>query len=112
MHLPKDINLVFSTDPSIECHTKKTPSRSKLEADLVLITQQKKGRKGKGVSILKGLNLEQSELKKLCSLLKKQCGCGGSVVQETIELQTQDRIKLKNLLEHYGHQVKISGGST
>lgn len=69
-----------------------------------------KGRKGKGVSTIEGLEMSVSELKTLCSELKKQCGCGGSVKDFTIEIQGDVREKLKGILEAKGMKVKLAGG--
>jgi translation initiation factor 1 len=51
-----------------------------------------------------------TELKALCSELKKQCGCGGSVKGFTIEIQGDVRDKLKGILENKGMKVKLAGG--
>ncbi len=77
---------------------------------VVRIHKQSKGRKGKGVSIIKGLGLEQKELKVLAQKLKKQCGCGGTVKNFNIEVQTDNRESLKALLEKQGFTVKLAGG--
>ena len=68
------------------------------------------GRKGKGVSLIKGLDLASDELKKLGSELKKKCGCGGAVKDGVIEVQTDDREKLRTLLTDKGYKVKLAGG--
>tara|TARA_B100001094_G_scaffold333446_1_gene412470 strand:+ start:1930 stop:2262 length:333 start_codon:yes stop_codon:yes gene_type:complete len=110
MDLPKDIRLVYSTDKDTTLDSEQ-PEASPPQGDgIVRITRQTKGRKGKGVSIIDGLALKQDALKKLCSELKKKCGCGGTVVDFCIELQTQDREKVKILLEKKGFSVKLAGG--
>lgn len=77
---------------------------------IVRIRRQTKGRKGKGVSIITGLDLEDAPLKLLAAELKKVCGCGGSVKDGTIEIQGDARDKIKAHLEKKGHTVKLAGG--
>ncbi|NLS13380.1 stress response translation initiation inhibitor YciH [Vibrio sp. SM6] len=77
---------------------------------IVRIQKQTKSRKGKGVCVITGLDLEDNALKLLAAELKKQCGCGGAVKDGTIEIQGDVRDKLKTLLESKGHTVKLAGG--
>ena len=59
---------------------------------------------------ISGLGLASKELKALASKLKKTCGCGGSVVGETIEIQGDKREQIKQVLEQAGFKVKFIGG--
>jgi len=77
---------------------------------IVRLHRERKGRKGKGVTVIRGLGLVESELAKLAKSLKSRCGVGGSVSAGVIELQTADREKIKSLLEVQGYTVKIAGG--
>jgi len=77
---------------------------------VVRLHRETKGRKGKGVILIKGLVLAEDELKALAKKLKARCGVGGSVKGGVIELQTADRDKVKQLLEADAHVVKLSGG--
>ncbi len=104
-----NVSLVYSTDIgriSPEIETKETPAGD----GFVRIHQDSKGRKGKGVSIIKGLGLNEKELKALAQKLKKQCGCGGTVKEFNIEVQTDNRAQLKTLLEKLNYKVKLAGG--
>ena len=74
------------------------------------IRRETKGRKGKGVMTISGLGLDNKGLKELASKLKKTCGCGGSVVDETIEIQGDKRDQIKQVLEKAGFKVKFIGG--
>lgn len=78
---------------------------------IVRLHRETKGRKGKGVTVIKkGLALAESDLATLAKTLKSRCGVGGSVNAGIIELQTADREKIKSLLEAQGYTVKIAGG--
>jgi len=104
----KDDSLVYSTD-SGRINQKKnkviTPSDG-----FARVRRETKGRKGKGVMVISGLGLEAKALKELAKKLKKTCGTGGSVVDETIEIQGDQRDTIKNVLENAGFKVKFTGG--
>lgn len=102
-------NLVYSTDLGRIKQTPQNTNTSKGDG-IVRIHKETKGRKGAGVSIIKGLDLAPKELKTLCSDLKKKCGCGGSVKGTSIEIQGDVRDRLKTELEKRGHTVKLAGG--
>lgn len=109
MKADPNVSLVYSTDKgriNPESTTKAIP-----ESDsIVRIHRDSKGRKGKGVSIISGLGLDETALKTLAQTLKKQCGCGGTVKDFTIEIQTDNREQLKLLLEKQNYKVKLAGG--
>lgn len=100
--------LVYSTETG---RIKETQQTAITPSDgFAKVRRETKGRKGKGVITISGLGLNPSELKDLASKLKKTCGCGGSVVEETIEIQGDNRDKIKDLLEKNGFKVKFIGG--
>lgn len=100
--------LVYTTDKGrIKEDTKPTVTPGDGTAR---VRRETKGRKGKGVMVISGLGLEPAELKKLASKLKKACGTGGSVVDETIEIQGDNKEKVKTELEKSGFKVKFTGG--
>ncbi|QTF08556.1 stress response translation initiation inhibitor YciH [Brenneria izadpanahii] len=77
---------------------------------IVRIQRQTSGRKGKGVCVISGVDLDDAALDKLAAELKKKCGCGGSVKDGLIEIQGDKRDVLKQLLEAKGMTVKLAGG--
>jgi len=103
------MTLVYSTDVGRIKPEEEKPQREKGDG-IVRITRQTKGRKGKGVSIVTGLDLDDAPLKLLAAELKKVCGCGGSIKDGTIEIQGDARDKIKAHLEKKGHTVKLAGG--
>ena len=72
------LNLVYSTDggkidkPKV---TKKAPQGD----GIIRLHRETKGRKGKGVTLIKGLQLNEKELKALAKDIKKRTGTGGAV---------------------------------
>ncbi|GAL18301.1 stress response translation initiation inhibitor YciH [Vibrio maritimus] len=103
------MTLVYSTETGRIKEEKQKPERPKGDG-IVRIQKQTKGRKGKGVSIITGLDLDDAPLKLLAAELKKVCGCGGSVKDGTIEIQGDARDKIKAALEKKGYTVKLAGG--
>lgn len=101
-------DLVYST----ESGKIKKNKKENIEASdgFAKVRRETKGRKGKGVMVVSGLGLDKSALKKLASKLKKVCGCGGSVVEQTIEIQGDKRDEIKQVLEQEGFKVKFIGG--
>ncbi|MGB0366980.1 MAG: translation initiation factor, partial [Flavobacteriaceae bacterium] len=69
-----------------------------------------KGRAGKTVTIIKGFEGEQNELKILAKSLKNAVGVGGTIKNGEIIIQGNYRDKLMTILQEMGHQVKRVGG--
>jgi translation initiation factor 1 len=76
----------------------------------VIISRETKGRKGAGVTLIRGLPVTSQNLFRLAKTLKTKCGVGGSVKESVIELQGDQRDKVQRLLEAEGYRVKRSGG--
>ncbi|CAI0788107.1 stress response translation initiation inhibitor YciH [Serratia quinivorans] len=107
----KDDNsrLVYSTDSGRIKQEDVKPQRDKGDG-IVRIQRQTSGRKGKGVCLISGVDLDDAALEKLAAELKKKCGCGGSLKDGVIEIQGDKRDLLKQLLEAKGMTVKLAGG--
>ncbi|HEY7773998.1 MAG TPA: stress response translation initiation inhibitor YciH [Marinagarivorans sp.] len=105
----KNSRLVYSTDQG---RIKAAPAAATIpESDgIVRLHRESKGRGGKGVTLIKGIPLAPAELKALAKVLKQVCGTGGTVKDGVIEIQGEQREKLKAALEAKGYTVKISGG--
>jgi len=76
----------------------------------VRIRRETKGRGGKSVCIIDGLNLSDNALKALLKKLKGQLGTGGAVKEGCIEIQGDHRDKLLAMLEKEGIRAKAAGG--
>ena len=101
--------LVYSTQSGRIQNTKQEQPQLKTDG-IVRIRRETKGRKGKGVTTISGFDLPEKELKELCSKLKKMCGTGGALKDRVIEIQGDNRDKIKATLEQLGHTVKLAGG--
>jgi translation initiation factor 1 len=76
----------------------------------VRISRETKGRKGKGVTLISGIPLAESELKAFAAKLKKLCGSGGAIKNGVVEIQGDHRDRLMTELQGNGWAVKRSGG--
>jgi translation initiation factor 1 len=68
------------------------------------------GRKGKTVTTVSNLPLDDSQLKELAGKLKKRCGVGGSVKDGVIELQGDHREVVLEVLKGEGFEAVAAGG--
>ena len=73
------------------------------------VSRETKGRRGKVVTIIDGVPLDRSGLKKLAKELKQKCSSGGTVKDGRIEIQGDHRDKLIELLKTKGWTVKAKG---
>lgn len=103
------MTLVYSTETGRITPYKPKEERSKGDG-IVRIQRQTSGRKGKGVCVITGLDLSDTELKLLAAELKKRSGVGGSVKDGTIEIQGDNRELLQQILTQKGFKVKLAGG--
>jgi protein-tyrosine phosphatase len=68
------------------------------------------GRRGKGVTTVFGLQLDENGLRELATTLKQRCGTGGTVKDGRIEIQGDQRERIVAELEKLGYMVKRVGG--
>jgi len=77
---------------------------------IVRVQRETRGRKGKGVSLITGIPLDEAALKQLGKRLKAKCGSGGTVKNGVIEIQGDHRDLLVAELTKAGFAVKRAGG--
>jgi translation initiation factor 1 len=68
------------------------------------------GRKGKTVTVITGFQANPETLQALVKQLKTQCGTGGTVKDNEIEIQGEHKQKILEILTKLGYKAKISGG--
>ena len=119
--------LVYSTETGRICHKCGTPaadctckmkkktatknSRPGFPDDgTVRIKREVKGRKGKTVTVIVGIPLDDYGLKELAKELKQRCGSGGSVKDGAIIIQGDQRKTILDELKKKGYKAKIAGG--
>lgn len=72
----------------------------------VILALDTKGRKGKSVTLVSGLQHNPDTMKEIARLLKEQCGTGGTVKGGTIELQGDQRGRAAEQLRNMNYVVK------
>ena len=70
----------------------------------------KKGRSGKIVTIVKGIDMDKDTLIYISKNLKRKLSVGGSIKDGEIIIQGNNREKIEEILVKMGHNVKKIGG--
>ncbi|MDQ6756052.1 MAG: translation initiation factor [Bacteroidota bacterium] len=103
--------LVYSTDPNFHLQnesTEQTETLSPMQQNL-RIRLDAKQRAGKVVTLIQGFKGNENDLEELSKKLKSFCGCGGSVKQNEIIIQGDNRDKILQWLikQDYSKTKKI-----
>lgn len=108
--MSRDSRLVYSTETGrIKSEKAETAAPSPGDGT-VRLHRETKGRKGKGVTLITGISETPDKLKLLAKELKQLCGTGGAIKKGVIEIQGDQRERLKPVLEAKGFKVKLAGG--
>ncbi len=83
---------------------------SKKTAPVVRLGRETKGRRGKGVTTVSDIPLDEAGVLDLATTLKQRCGTGGTVKDGVIEIRGDQRERLVAVLEAMGYRVKRVGG--
>ena len=94
--------------PEADCKCSSAFAREEpLPARIVAkVRMEKKGRGGKTVTVVYDLPRNQAFLKDLAAELKRTCGVGGAVVENTVEVQGDQLARVRPLLAKKGWTVK------
>ena len=76
----------------------------------VKVGRETAGRRGKGVTTVFEVPLDDDGVRRLAALLKQRCGTGGTVKDGRIEIQGDQRERIVAELEKLGYKVKRVGG--
>lgn len=74
------------------------------------VQASRKGRGGKTVTVISGFQSKPETLTTLAKQLKAQCGTGGTVKENEIEIQGDHKQKIVEFLIQQGYKAKASGG--
>ena len=117
--------LVYSTDSGRMCPTCRRPlascackahaaktsqSAATAASRSVTVWRETKGRAGKGVTVVRGLALDDTALTALGKQLKTMCGSGGTVKDGVIEVQGDHAERILAVLVAMGIKAKRAGG--
>ena len=110
---------VYSTDSNFEkrcprcgsypCRCRK-PVSLPPEMQTAAISRDRKGRKGKTVTVIRDLQLTTQDMQSLARTLKQACGSGGTVKDGAIEIQGDHRERIATRLRALGYKIKFVGG--
>jgi translation initiation factor 1 len=94
------------------CKKKKTAKKQTIHPNdgIVRIRREVKGRKGKTVTAVFGVPLDNKKLQQFAKTLKRLCGTGGTVKDGVIIIQGDYRETLLKEIEKQGYTVKLAGG--
>ena len=116
--MPKNkASLVYSSESGSACPECKQPldacscnpsANPKDGLNTVRVSLSNKGRKGKSVTLIKGLRMNPSELKAYAGKLKKKTGTGGSLKDGVVEIQGDYREKVSEILRKDGWKIKLN----
>ena len=108
----KRLGMVYSTNPDYEFEAgqEEAESTAPPHQQQLYVSLDKKNRKGKKVTLVKGFSGTSEDLKSLARELKSKCGVGGSVGEGSILIQGDFRERIFDLLQEKGYKVKRSGG--
>ncbi len=115
----KSRKTVFSTDPDPE----EEPVAEQTDQPMnpagpfarqgsqpVRVHRDRKGRKGKTVSVIKGVKSPIQGKKALLKLLKSKLGTGGKITGDELEIQGEQRERIVEILNELGFKAKVAGG--
>ena len=106
-----DANVVWSSGDG-DLRKRREPAKAARPAagGRVKVRRETAGRRGKAVTTVSGVPLDDDALRALAGRLKKRCGVGGSAKDGVIELQGDHREVVVELLRADGYDVVLAGG--
>jgi translation initiation factor 1 len=101
-------DLVWSSDGGDR--RKQRPAARPPAGGRVKVRRETAGRRGKAVTTISGVPLDDAGLRELAGRLKKRCGVGGSAKGGVIELQGDHRDVVMEVLRAEGYDPVLAGG--
>lgn len=107
----RDSRVVYSTTDG-DLRKARDPKLTERRADgnRVEVRREVAGRRGKAVTTVSGVPVDDAALKQLAGRLKKRCGVGGSVRDGVIEIQGDHRTVVVEILKAEGYAPVLAGG--
>ena len=103
-------DLVWSSDGGDRRRKGRERSAPPAGGGRVKVRREVAGRRGKAVTTISGVPLDDAGLRELAGRLKKRCGVGGSAKGGVIELQGDVRDVVVEVLRGEGYDVVLAGG--
>jgi translation initiation factor 1 len=106
----RDPDLVYSTSDGDLRRARDPRKVIRSDGGRVKVRREVAGRRGKGVTTISNVALDDDGLRQLAGKLKKRCGVGGSVKEGVIELQGDHRDVVMDVLRAEGYDAVLAGG--
>ena len=114
----KNRKLAYSTEPEPEAKVQPVKLPANPAAPIpglqknepVRVFRDRSGRRGKTVSLIKGVKSPAEGKKALLKYLKNKLGAGGAIKDGNIEIQGEQRERIVALLNDLGYKAKVAGG--
>jgi translation initiation factor 1 len=107
---PPDSQLVYSTDPEWQRQRTASAAFPSAAKQTARIWRDSKRRRGKTVTVIGGLQHDPATLERLLKQLKQQCGAGGTIKDNELEIQGDHRERIAAALSALGYGIKHVGG--
>jgi translation initiation factor 1 len=109
--MKRDARIVYSTTDG-DLRKMRDPGLKERRADgnRVKVRREVAGRRGKAVTTVSGVPVDDAGLKELAGKLKKRCGVGGAVRDGVIEIQGDHRAVVVEILKGEGYTPVLAGG--
>lgn len=95
--------------PVAKCACAPTAPQAPRGDGVVRVGHETKGRGGKVVTVIRGLELDAAALAALGKRLRTACGAGGTVKDGVLEIQGDHHVRLIDYLTAEGWKVKRVG---
>lgn len=103
----QESRLVYSTNPKAQekplAPQKEFPPPSEQKIKIWL---DRKGRKGKTMTIVEGVEASENDLERWLKELKKICGAGGTLTADGLQIQGEQAQKVQEYFTKLGFQCK------
>jgi translation initiation factor 1 len=109
--MKRDSRVVYSTTDG-DLRKARDPKLKERRSDgnRVKVRREVSGRRGKAVTTVSGVPVDDAGLKDLAGKLKKRCGVGGGVKDGVIEIQGDHRNVVLEVLTAEGYAPVLAGG--
>jgi translation initiation factor 1 len=108
--MPPEGRIVYSTDPTPDPKPARAPKGPPANQQTVYVERDRKGRGGKTVTVISGLQHDPGTKEKLLKQFKTLCGAGGTLKDGNLEIQGDHRDRLLDKLREMGYKAKQKGG--